>query len=61
MGGLKINTPAQLIDTNGKIIPVLYATVEVTGDIYGANKLGDNAMADITVFGRIAGKNAAAE
>ncbi|MBQ8829483.1 MAG: flavocytochrome c [Burkholderiaceae bacterium] len=61
MGGLKINTSAQVIDTNGKIIPGLYAAGEVTGGVHGANRLGGNAMADITTFGRIAGKNAAAE
>ena len=30
---------------------------EVTGGIHGANRLGGNAIADIIVFGRIAGEN----
>jgi fumarate reductase flavoprotein subunit len=30
------------------------------GGIHGANRLGGNAVADFTVFGRIAGVNAAA-
>lgn len=59
MGGLKINTKAEVIDTNGKVIPALYAAGEVTGGIHGANRLGGNAVADITVFGKIAGEQAA--
>ncbi len=59
MGGLKINTNAQVLDTNNEVIPGLYAAGEVTGDIHGTNRLGSDAIADITVFGRIAGENAA--
>ena len=59
MGGLKINTKAEVIDTNGNVIPALYAAGEVTGGIHGANRLGGNAVADITVFGKIAGEQAA--
>ncbi|HBC31153.1 MAG TPA: flavocytochrome c [Clostridiales bacterium] len=60
MGGIEINTEAEVIDTNGNVIPGLYAAGEVTGGIHGTNRLGGNALADINVFGRIAGKNAAA-
>jgi len=59
MGGLKINTNAEVIDTKGKVIPGLFAAGEVTGGVHGANRLGGNAMADIVTYGRIAGKNAA--
>lgn len=59
MGGLKINTEAQVIDENSEIIPGLFAAGEVTGDIHGTNRLGSDAIADIIVFGRIAGANAA--
>ena len=58
MGGVKINTDAQVISTDGTPIPGLYAAGEVTGGIHGANRLGGNAVADIVVFGRIAGENA---
>jgi len=58
MGGVKINTNAEVIDTEGNVIPGLYAAGEVTGGIHGANRLGGNAIADIVVFGRIAGQNA---
>lgn len=58
MGGVKINTDAQVIDKSGNPIDGLYACGEVTGGIHGANRLGGNAVADIVVFGRIAGENA---
>lgn len=61
MGGIKINTNAQVVNETGEIIPGLYAAGEVTGDIHGTNRLGSNAIADIVVFGRIAGENAAKE
>lgn len=59
MGGVKINTNAEVINTTGEIIKGLYAAGEVTGDIHGTNRLGSDAIADITVFGRVAGRNAA--
>ena len=59
MGGVKINTNTEVIDTDGNAIPNLYAAGEVTGGIHGGNRLGGNAVCDIVVFGRIAGANAA--
>lgn len=59
MGGLAINTNAEVLDTNGNVIKGLYAAGEVTGGVHGANRLGGNAMADIAIFGKIAGTNAA--
>ena len=58
MGGIKINTSTQVIDTKGNVIPGLYAAGEVTGGVHGGNRLGGNAVADIVVFGRIAGQQA---
>lgn len=55
MGGLTINTKAQLLDENKNPIPNVYAAGEVTGDVHGTNRLGSDAIADIIVFGRIAG------
>lgn len=60
MGGVKIDPETQVIDVNGSVIPGLYAAGEVTGGVHGANRLGGNAVADVIVFGRIAGENAAA-
>ena len=59
MGGVEINTNCEVLDTNGNVIPGFYACGEVTGGIHGANRLGGNAIADIVVFGQIAGQNAA--
>lgn len=59
MGGVKINDQAQVLKTDGSIIENLYAAGEVTGGVHGKNRLGSDAIADIIVFGRIAGKNAA--
>ena len=59
MGGVEINGNAQVLDKEGNVIDGLYAAGEVTGGIQGTNRLGSNALADITVFGRIAGQNAA--
>lgn len=61
MGGVKINTNAEVIKTDGSIIDGLFACGEVTGGVHGTNRLGSDAIADIMVFGRIAGKNAAAK
>lgn len=61
MGGIEINTSAQVLDVNGNIISGLYAAGEVTGGIHGSNRLGGNALAEIAVFGRIAGQSAAAK
>ena len=58
MGGVKINTEAEVIGTDGAVIPGLYAAGEVTGGVHGGNRLGGNAVADFVVFGRIAGENA---
>lgn len=57
MGGLKINTKAEVLGQDDQPIPGLYAAGEVTGGIHGANRLGGNAIADIVVFGRVAGKS----
>jgi fumarate reductase flavoprotein subunit len=59
MGGVKIDTQARVISTSGNPIPSLFAAGEVTGGIHGNNRIGGNAVADIVIFGRIAGASAA--
>jgi flavocytochrome c len=57
MGGVKINTKAQVISCNtGKPIPGLYAAGEVTGGTHGASRLGTVAVTDCLTFGMIAGE-----
>ena len=58
MGGLTINTNTEVLKEDGSVIPGLFAAGEVTGGVHGANRLGGNAVADFTVFGRIAGEAA---
>jgi succinate dehydrogenase / fumarate reductase flavoprotein subunit/L-aspartate oxidase len=53
-GGLKIDA------AGATSVPALYAAGEVTGGIHGENRLMGNSLLDVLVFGRIAGKNAAA-
>lgn len=54
MGGVQINRDA------ATCVPGLFAAGEVIGGLHGANRLGGNAGAETYVFGRIAGKSAAA-
>lgn len=60
MGGVTINTSTQVINNSGEVVEGLFAAGEVTGGVHGANRIGGNAVTDITVFGRIAGANASA-
>ena len=59
MGGIRINTKAQVLDKSGNPIPGLWAAGEVTGGIHGKNRVGANAIPDALSFGRIAGIGAA--
>ncbi|MDO5521280.1 MAG: flavocytochrome c [bacterium] len=59
MGGVEINVNAEVISTDGKAIPGLFAAGEVCGGIHGGNRIGGTAVTDIVVFGRIAGTSAA--
>lgn len=59
MGGVRINTNAEVLTTDGKVIPGLFAAGEITGGVHGANRIGGNAVTDITVYGKTAGENAA--
>lgn len=58
MGGVKINTASEVLKADGSKINGLFAAGEITGGVHGANRLGGNAVTDIVVFGRIAGKGA---
>ena len=59
-GGIAINPKAQVLDLERRPIRGLFAAGEVTGGIHGASRLGSCALADCLVFGRIAGRQAAA-
>ena len=58
MGGVEINTKAEVISAEGTPIAGLFAAGEVTGGVHGGNRIGGNAVADIVVFGRVAAASA---
>lgn len=59
MGGLAITPKAEVLSTDLKPIPGLFAAGEATGGVHGMVRLGTVSIADCVVFGRIAGRNAA--
>ena len=61
MGGIAINTKAQVVNKDGKVIPNLFAAGEAAGGVHGANRLGGNSLADIVTFGRIGADEAVKE
>ncbi|MBL7250532.1 flavocytochrome c [Alloalcanivorax marinus] len=62
MGGCAINSRAQALDVlSNQPIPGLYVAGEASGGVHGASRLGSCAYADCLTFGRIAGRNAAAQ
>lgn len=54
-GGIAIKSEGE------SVIPNLYAAGEVSGGVHGQNRLGSNSLLDIFVFGRRAGRDAAAK
>ncbi len=60
MGGVRVDMQTHALREDGSIVEGLYCVGELTGVIHGANRVGGNALVDFTVFGRIAGENAAA-
>jgi len=58
-GGVKVNTDAQVINTDGDVIPGLYAAGEVVG-MYYRTYPGSTSVLRGAVFGRLAGEHAAA-
>ena len=57
-GGLKVNTNAQVLNSDGEVIPGLYAAGEVVG-IYYRYYTGATSVMRGATFGRIAGRDAA--
>lgn len=58
MGGVEIDTSAQVLNEEGNVIEGLYAAGEVTGGIHGGNRLGSLSIPDTVTFGRIAARSA---
>ena len=58
-GGLRIDTSAQVMSTDGEPIPGLFAAGELVGGIFWFNYPGGTGLTNGAVFGRIAGTSAA--
>ncbi len=58
-GGLKIDTEARVISSDGGPIPGLYAAGELVGGIFWFNYPGGTGLTNGSVFGKIAGASAA--
>lgn len=58
-GGVHVNGNAQVLDTIGQPIPGLYAAGEMVGGLFYHNYPGGSGLTSGTVFGKIAGQNAA--
>jgi tricarballylate dehydrogenase len=58
-GGLRINTDAQVLNSDGEPIRGLYAAGELVGGIFWFNYPGGSGLTNGAVFGRLAGANAA--
>src|SRR5438105_12583009 len=55
MGGIRVDADSQMTS-----VPGLFAAGEVAAGLHGANRLGGNSLSDLVVFGRRAGRFAAA-
>ena len=54
-GGVRVDKNAQVIDTDGEVIPGLYAAGEMVGGLFYFNYPGGTGLMSGAVFGRIAG------
>jgi succinate dehydrogenase / fumarate reductase, flavoprotein subunit len=55
MGGIRVDGDSQMSN-----VPGLFAAGEAAAGLHGANRLGGNSLSDLVVFGRRAGRYAAA-
>ena len=58
-GGLRIANDGQVIDSDGRPMPGLYAAGELVGGLFYFNYPGGTGLTAGAVFGRIAGASAA--
>ena len=57
-GGLKITANAEVVDTEGAVMPGLFACGELVGGVFYLNYPGGAGLTNGAVFGRIAGRQA---
>jgi len=58
-GGLRVNTRAEVLDTEDRPIPGLYAAGELVGGLFYQNYPGGAGLMAGAVFGKLAGEHAA--
>ncbi|MGH9243873.1 MAG: FAD-dependent tricarballylate dehydrogenase TcuA [Acidimicrobiales bacterium] len=58
-GGLRITTSAEVVNTDGRSIPGLFACGELVGGLFYFNYPGGTGLTSGSVFGRVAGASAA--
>lgn len=59
MGGIPTNNNGEVLQSNDRIVPGLYAAGECACvSVHGSNRLGTNSLLDINVFGKRSGRNA---
>lgn len=59
LGGVRIDSSARVLDTEGRPIERLWAAGACTGSVHGVSRIGGNGINTAVVFGRIAGAAAA--
>ena len=59
-GGVKISSGGEVVDARSAPIPGLYAAGEMVGGLFYFNYPGASGLTSGSVFGRIAGRSAAA-
>jgi len=57
-GGLRIDTSGRVIDSEGEVMPGLYAAGELVGGLFYFNYPGGTGLMSGAVFGRLAGRSA---
>jgi tricarballylate dehydrogenase len=60
-GGLRVDTRAQVLDTEDRPMPGLYAAGELVGGLFYGNYPGGAGLMAGAVFGKLAGESAAAD
>jgi len=59
MGGIPTNNNGEVLQSNDRIVPGLYAAGECACvSVHGSNRLGTNSLLNINVFGKRSGRNA---
>lgn len=61
LGGIRVDANAHVLDRQGRVIPKIFAAGDTVGGIYGRVRFDNFGLIGAIVFGRLAGKNAAAE